>query len=244
MDDILFRHTAVATPNDKSEEFLSQMSDSEYSQNLVNEAQAFDQFLMDSLKIEVPSDLTDNIFLEQSFSIERNKSVNNRWHIAIAASIAFVIGLTLPMMNNITHHEGANLGDVALQHVRQEYFLTEKVNEHASIENVNVKLARYGASVNSNKTENSGLGHIFFANYCSFEGTSALHLILQGEKGRVTVFVVPADAGFEAATKFNNEHFNGISEHIGNANVVIVGERGEALEKMKEKLTDNIQWEI
>ena len=104
MDDILFRHTAIATPNDKTEEFLSRLSDSDVAQSVVNEAKAFDQLLKDSLKIEIPSDLTDKILLEQSFAIEHDKTVSNRWHIAIAASIAFVIGLTVPTLNNSFHH--------------------------------------------------------------------------------------------------------------------------------------------
>ena len=238
MDDILFRHTAIATPNDKTEEFLSRLSNSDVAQNVVNEAKAFDQLLKDSLKIEIPSDLTDKIILEQSFAIEHDKTVSNRWHIAIAASIAFVIGLTVPTLNNSFHHQTPDIGSVALQHVQQEYFLTAKVNEQASLQNVNVKLARYGA------TAKSDLGNVFFVNYCSFEGTPALHMILQGEKGKVTVFVVPDDADFKSTAEFNNQHFKGISEHIGKANVVIVGERDEPLNKMKKMLNKNIQWEI
>jgi len=238
MDDILFRHTAVATPNDKTDEFLSRLAESECGQKLVKEGKAFDQMLKDSLKIDVPKDLTNKILLEQSFAIEHDKTVNNRWHIAIAASIAFVIGLSLPMLNSSIHHQESDIGSVALQHVQQEYFLTAKVNEQATLQNVNVKLARYGGTVNKE------LGNIFFVNHCSFEGTSALHMILQGEKGKVTVFVVPDDTDLKPAAEFNNQHFKGISEHVGKANVVIVGERDEPLDKVKEMLDTNIQWEI
>ena len=38
MDDILFRHTAIATPNDKSDEFLRRQSDSENDKTLVDQA--------------------------------------------------------------------------------------------------------------------------------------------------------------------------------------------------------------
>jgi hypothetical protein len=237
MDDIVFRHTAIATPNDKSEAFLSKLADSESTQKLVKEGKAFDQLLKDSLKIDVPEDLTDKILLEQSFAIQQSQKVNSRWHIAIAASVAFLIGLSLPMLKNYSH-DISDIGTVALNHVQAEYFLTAKVDEQASIDNVNVKLARYGG------TASDGLGNIFFVNYCSFEGTSALHMILQGEKGRVTVFVVPDDAKFKPSSEFSNQHFKGISEHIGRANVVIVGEPDEPLNKMKNKLDESIRWDI
>ena len=238
MDDILFRHTAIATPNEKSEDFLDRLAESECAQKLVKESKEFDQLLKDSLKIDVPDDLANKILLEQSFAIEQDKTISNRWHIAIAASIAFVIGLSVPMVNSALNHQTPNIGSVALQHVQQEYFLTAKVNEQASLKNVNVKLARYGATV-----ENE-LGNVYFVNYCDFEGTSALHMILDGEKGRVTVFVVPDGTEFKPAAEFSNQHFKGISEHVGNAKVIIVGEHDEPLEKMKTMLDKNIKWDI
>ena len=237
MDDILFRHTAIATPNEKSKDFLIRVAESECAQKLIKEGKEFDRLLKDSLKIDIPNDLADKILLEQSFAIEQDKAISNRWHIAIAASIAFIIGLSVPMLNNI-NHQVPNIGNVALQHVQDEYFLTSKVNEDASLKNVNVKLARYGGTLDQE------FGGVYFVNYCDFEGTHALHMVVKGEKGRVTVFVVPEDANFTSAAEFSNERFKGISEHIGNAKVVIVGERDEPLEKMKTMLDKNIQWDI
>ena len=113
MDDILFRHTAIATPNEKSEDFLDRLAESECAQKLVKESKEFDQLLKGSLNIDVPNDLADKILLEQSFAIEHEKTINNRWHIAIAASIAFVIGLSVPMLNTSINHQTPNIGNVA-----------------------------------------------------------------------------------------------------------------------------------
>ncbi|MEL0658938.1 DUF3379 family protein [Psychromonas arctica] len=239
MDDILFRHTAIATPNDKSEQFLSRATESDCAKKLIDESKAFDKLLKNSLQIEVPDDLTDKIMLEQSFALERDKNMSARWHVAIAASIAFVIGLSLPMLNSLTEHSGpSDIGTIALQHVQQEYFLTAKANENATLQTVNAKLAVYGG------TAESGLGEVMFVNYCSFEGTSALHMIFKGEKGRVTVFVVPEGGNFTPSAEFSNKHLKGISEQVGKASVVIVGEPDEPLEMMKEKINKSIKWDI
>ncbi|MGJ8581850.1 MAG: DUF3379 family protein [Psychromonas sp.] len=244
MDDILFRHTAIATPNDKSEEFLERTLSNDASKNLVDESKAFDKLLKDSLKVDVPDDLADKIMLEQSFALDRDKNVSTRWHIAIAASIAFVIGLSIPLIQQTAQQPvevaqvPTDIGSVALELVKNEYFLTAKANENATLQTVNAKLAVYGA------TAQEGLGEVLFVNYCSFKGTSALHMILNGEKGRVTVFVVPEQGDFKPATKFNNEHLKGMSEQMGKASVVIVGEMDEPLEMIKEKLHDSIKWDI
>lgn len=237
MDDILFRHTAIATPNDKDEAFLLRQEQSESDQMLVNEAKEFDSSLQSLLKVDLPEDLSEKILFEQSFAIENKKVVNGRWHVAIAASIAFVIGISLPLLNNLSTlpHD---IGTVAMQHVQQEYYFTAKIDEQASMQTVSAKLASYGGKVEGD------LGNVYFVNYCNFEGTAALHMIMQGEKGRITVFVVPDDAGFIEAPVFNNQHLKGVSQKMGNANLVIVGEKNEPLEKAQSRLQKNIQWEI
>ena len=237
MDDILFRHTAVATPNDKSEAFLQRQEVSEQDKALVKEAKQFDAKLQSLLKVDVPEDLSNKILLEQSFAVEHERVLNNRWHVAIAASVAFIIGISLPLLNNLKVSP-ADIGQVALQHVQDEYYFTEKLNERASIAMVNAKLATYGAQLQGD------IGEVLYVNYCSFEGTPSLHMIVQGEKGKVTVFVVPEDAQFTETAKFNNQYLKGISEKMGHANVVIVGEKNEPLEKMQQMLENNIVWNI
>jgi hypothetical protein len=71
MDDILFRHTATATPNDKSDEFLARLENSANDKALVKEAKQFDANLQALLKVKVPEGLTDKIILEQSFVVEK-----------------------------------------------------------------------------------------------------------------------------------------------------------------------------
>ena len=237
MDDISFRHRAVATPNDKDPAFLQRQAQSEQDKALVNEGKQFDRQLQSLLKVDIPDDLTEKILLEQSFAMEKKKTLSQRWHIAIAASIAFIIGVSLPLLNNLSSLP-EDIGSVAMQHVQQEYYFTAKIDEQASRAAVNAKLANYGAKVAGD------LGKVFFVNHCGFKGTPALHMILQGEKGRVTVFIVPEDAQFIASAVFNNQHLKGLSEKMGHANVVIVGEKDEPLEKTQRKLHRNIQWNI
>jgi hypothetical protein len=237
MDDILFRHTAIATPNDKSDEFLRRQKNSEKDKALVDQAKQFDLELQSILKVDLPDDLADKILLEQSFAIENKKNLNHRWHIAIAASIAFIIGVSLPLLNNL-YHAPQKIGTVAMQHVQQEYYFTEKINERASLSSVNAKLASYGGLAKD------GLGEVLFVNNCTFDKITALHMIIQGEKGRITVFVVPDEAGLVNTPSFNNQRLKGVTEKLGGKSLVIIGEKEEPLDKVQLKLKDNIQWEI
>jgi len=237
MDDILFRHTATATPNEKSEKFLQRLADSDSDKAFVKQAKQFDADLQALLKIDLPDDLSDKILLEQSFVLENERRTSGRWHIAIAASIAFIIGISLPLLNNF-NPSPLDIGEVAMQHVKAEYYFTAQSNERADLKMVNAKLARYGAKAHDE------LGDVTYVNYCNFKGTPALHMVMQGEKGQITVFVVPGDANFIETEKFNNQHLKGITEKMGNSNVVIVGERDESLQTIQQAMQNNIQWEI
>lgn len=237
MDDILFRHTAIATPNEKSEAFTQRIAENGQDRALVNEALAFDDKLQALLKVPTPEGLTDKILLEQSFAIDHKKRLNNRWHIATAASITFIIGLTLPSLTSLTQ-PSLNIGTAALQHVQKDYYLTSKVDEHATLPMINAKLASYGGTLQGD------LGDVTFVNYCNFEGTPALHMVIKGEKGPVTVFVVPNGANVTNIEKFHDQHLKGLTEKMGNASVVIVGEKSEPLEKVQLKLQENIIWNI
>lgn len=237
MDDILFRHSAIATPNEKSDAFLQRLADSDADKALVKEAKQFDADLQMLLKIDVPKDLADKILLEQSFVVENERVVSGRWHIAMAASIAFIIGISLPLINSLTHSP-LDIGEVAMQHVQAEYYFTAQSNERANLNMINAKLARYGAQAHGD------LGKVTYVNYCNFEGTPALHMVIQGEKGQITVFIVPSDAKFIETEKFNNQHLKGITEKMGRANVVIVGDRDESLQAITMAMKNNIHWDI
>lgn len=237
MDDILFRHTAIATPKDKNEDFLKRQGKSEQDKSLVDDAKKFDSQLKSILKVDVPEDLANKILLEQSFFIESKKNLSHRWHLAIAASIAFIIGISLPLLNSI-NHSPLDIGTVAMQHIQKEYFFTSNINEQASLVSVNAKLANYGAKATGD------LGEVLFVNFCDFEGTPALHMIIKGETGRITVFVVPKKAGFTDTPIFNNQYLKGVSKDFVKTNLLIIGEKDEPLEKIQQTLQQNLQWEI
>lgn len=237
MDDILFRHTAIATPNETGDEFLQCVENNEQNKALVNEALEFDEKLQSLLDVPVPDNLVDNILLEQSYFIENKKKSSNRWQIAIAASVAFIIGLSLPMVRSLIHSP-LDIGTVAMKHVQHEYYFTAKIDEKATIPMINAKLASYGGNLTAD------LGEVTFVNFCDFEGVSALHMVMKGEKGQVTVFVVPSTADFITPEKFNDMHLKGLTEKMGDTNVVIVGERDEPLEKVQSMLEENIIWNI
>jgi hypothetical protein len=90
----------------------------------------------------------------------------------------------------------------------------------------------------------SSLGQLISAEYCRFDKIKSLHLVFQGITGIVTIFVVPKKNSLFFDDKFNDKKLNGTSQSFEKANIIIVAEPDESLDKWKSTINDNIQWSI
>lgn len=238
MDELEFRRNAYADPNNQSPEFLTRTRESEQNQKFVDEMKAFDDALEAGLKdIEVPEGLADKILLNQTFEQYQDNQKHSRWHLAIAASVAFFIGLSINLIN-FNPSSSPSIGEVAIEHVKNELIFTQHIDEAANLQTVNAKLAKYGGQVEQS------LGHVYYVNHCSFGGEAAFHMILQGEHEKVTVFVVPKSTKMPTQPMFTQGDMQAMVTPVQNANLVLVAPKGEPMEKLEQKLSQRIDWSI
>jgi len=66
-----------------------------------------------------------------------------------------------------------------------------------------------------------------------------MHMVFQGEKGKVTLFLtgIPTDKSVD----FDEEGMSGSVTPIDNSSLILVGEDGENVSKIAEKLTKIIK---
>ncbi|RJG48672.1 DUF3379 family protein [Motilimonas pumila] len=236
MDELEFRRNAYADPNNQSPEFLASAQESEQNQKFLDEMKAFDDALEAGLKdIEVPEGLADKILLNQTFEQYQDNQKHSRWHLAIAASVAFFIGLSLNLIN---FEQNPSIGEVAIEHVKNELIFTQHIDEAADLHTVNAKLAKYGGQVEQT------LGHVYYVNHCSFGGAAAFHMILQGEHDKVTVFVVPKSTKMATQPMLTQGDMQAMVTPVKHANLVLVAHKDEPMEKLEQKLSQRIDWSI
>jgi hypothetical protein len=85
-------------------------------------------------------------------------------------------------------------------------------------------------------------GHIYYLNYCGFDGNRALHMIVGTDKGKMAVFIVPQTSS-QMAT--DSDHINqSLLLPLQDASLIIVGDKGEKLMPIAEKLKSELYWEI
>ncbi|MFA3790580.1 DUF3379 family protein [Aliiglaciecola sp. SL4] len=235
MDDLTFRRTIYADPNCADDDVIQAAKEDPQKQQFWDEVKQLDESIAKAASISVPDNLAEKLILRQSTEVVKTQRTKSRIHLAVAASVAFVIGISVSLFQQPT---GIDLGEHALAHVTQEgngYAL--QVDGDFSLDNVNVQLANLGAEFTQK------VGRIYFANFCVFDNVRSFHMVLESEDGeKITVFVVPQTNDMHSNENFSGNHLKGQMFSSHQANVIVVGEHGKSVGKMKEKLQKTLRF--
>ncbi|AMG29854.1 DUF3379 domain-containing protein [Grimontia hollisae] len=233
MDELEFRRRILADPQDKDPELLSARSASPANQKLASELDQLDALLDQTLRVEVPDDLVDKVLFKQSSDVTR-EARQPRFHLAIAASVAFAFGIMLGQFNwqALPVSPGqTKLGQIALAHYYHEESFISGVYEGASLTQVNAKLAPLGQSFNGKLP-----GEVSYINHCSFANNHAVHMVIKDNKGEnFTVFVVPQKS--PAIESYSDGNMEAVSmPAANNSSVIVVGKEGSDIIPVAKQL--------
>ena len=240
MDDLQFRRSIYADPKNLDDALQAALSQDPKKQQFAQEIDRLDDEILQALNVPVPDDLADKLLLKQSFASHRQQKRKTRWHLAIAASIAFAFGLTLNFM--LFSNAYSNLSDHALAHVYyEEGYFDNNSQARVSLASLNDKMSDFNASFDST------LGELIAADYCRFNGLKVLHLVFQGNTNPVTVFVVP-ESDMKFTESFADEKYQGrameFSSRAVNGNIVVIGDENESIDQWQRNINDKVQWSI
>ena len=88
---------------------------------------------------------------------------------------------------------------------------------------------------------NHDAGLVTYAQTCVINGKKIPHLVIQGERGPVTILLLP-DEAIDDAVQLEGESINGVLLPVGGGSVAIIGERDEALETIRENILKSVTW--
>lgn len=234
MDDLEFRRSALADPTTIDQRLHDAAANDVKKQEFLTEIKLLNNKMTEASKVAVPDGLAHRLLLRQSMEIQATKRQRNKniVQLALAASIAFVLGIGV---TNWQFSSAMSLSEYGIAHVLHEGDYALNASEDITLAQVNAKLVRFGGEFSANA------GRIYYANFCDFDNVKSLHLVMQGESGKVSVFVVPhgnAQATDKAVVgKWNSQSFD-----LNKASLVIVSDVPSDVLKMKEKLTKSLQF--
>jgi hypothetical protein len=241
MDDLEFRRSVYADPSSKDEALKAAAKADPAKQAFLNEMRQFDDKLASALKVDVPDNLAQRLILRQALESHAQQRRRIPVYLAMAASIAFAIGLSFQMFNTSVDPV-QDLGHYSLAHLADEIKYLNNATEQNTLAQVNGKLASFGGKLTGG--QDGIFGKAIFANYCDFGGITSLHLIYQSPQGRMSVFVTPSDSGIDFNQTFGDEQYSGVGLNFEKAHVSVVGNEKQAVAEFSSQLKNNISWEI
>ena len=87
------------------------------------------------------------------------------------------------------------------------------------------------------------LGLITYAMSCKINGREVPHLVVQGEKGPVTILLMPHEQ-IDMPIRLEGQSIEGVILPVGDGSIAIIGERGEPIDQLKTRVTETVKWSI
>ncbi len=156
--------------------------------------------------------------------------------IGIAASFALAAVIGMQFVGNGPSHDQLLAAQV-LAHLDHEPWALK-------VTNVAVSEERLAQVVNPGVgTMDHDIGLVTFAQTCIINGRIIPHLVIQGEKGPITLLLMP-DEMVSSAVILSGESVNGVILPVGDGSIAIIGARDERIEDLKQRVVDSVEWSI
>lgn len=236
MDDLEFRRQVYADPNSKDASLLEAAKADPSKAQFWNEMKHMDNNVSQALDIPVPDDLANKLILRQSIESHNQQRKKGRLHIALAASIAFVAGLSFMALTS--GPSSLNTSDIALAHMHYDSHYAYTTKSDVSLDEVKSKLASFGADLTA------PFNAVYFANYCFFDGQRSLHLVLGNGAEKFTVFITPKEEGEIFQANFEDDTYIGRGWQTEDMNVLVLTERNQAIEPAFDEVQSKMYFSI
>ena len=92
-------------------------------------------------------------------------------------------------------------------------------------------------------TLDRNLGLISYAMSCKINGREVPHLVVQGERGPITILLMPHEM-IDMPIRLDGQSIEGVILPVGEGSIAIIGERGESIDQIRTRITENVKWSI
>ncbi len=236
MDCNELKNRILADPSATFDE--DELASCEGCKELLEEARAMDAKLAKAMAIDVPPlsmpelpDIdTDNVV---GLPARRGGTAPIWLATAAAVTLAAFLGI-----NTFVGHDHGDLSitDQIIAHMDHEPYSLVVTDVPVS----DSRLNRIVPTSIANVSHDAGL--ITYAESCEINGNVVPHLVIQGERGPVTIILLP-DEKTDAPTPFEGGGFSGLLVPVGEGSIAIIGEEGpENLDRIREKFVSSAAW--
>jgi hypothetical protein len=185
------------------------------------------------MEISPPEGMSERIQLAARF--DQRSSVQRRWWYSAAAGVLMAVGVSMISLFSATSdRSNVALAQSVINHIEDESNHLREVRP-VSAERLDRVFERFGAQLADN------LGTVNFAAECVMRERTGVHLVMPGKVGPITVFFMPGEMT-AATTPVNSTRFHGQIVPTSWGSIAVVGENGERLDGLGEKLAAAVHW--
>jgi hypothetical protein len=226
MDELTFRRTIYADPNTTDPDVIKAANEDPSKQAFWDEVKALDAQIMQAAAIPVPDNFAEKLLLRQGMDEFSQRRRKRPWYVAMAASVAMVA--SIGYMTLLAGDNG--LANDVFAHVSHEYVNKEMMMSSGNVSNesINAKMATFNGELIED------IGDVVSANYCYLDKIKSLHMIIKGEKGLISLFIVPDKESESIEEDFSNDELTGNSFLLESAKVIVVGDNENDVSKLTQ----------
>ena len=200
-----------------------------------SEMQALDQTISRALALDVPQlRMPDLPPVKADNVITLPKRLwASRTGFALAATVVLAAFIGFRFVSTGIEHD--SLADEILAHLDGEPAALR-------ISDVAVADERLHSVVPANvATMDHGAGLITYAQSCKIGGHEVPHLVIQGERGPVTILLMPEEM-VDAPQSLAGDNINGVILPVGDGSIAIIGASDERLERIEAEVLKSVSW--
>jgi hypothetical protein len=176
---------------------------------------------------ELSTSKTDNIV-----RLPKRNWASPAW-LAVAATVVVAAFLGIRLLSPGIEYE--SLADEILAHLDHEPYALR-------VTDVAVSDARLASVVPANVAQmDHSAGLITYARSCVINGREVPHLVIQGERGPVTILLMPEEMVSEPQ-QLQGVNLNGVILPVGSGSIAIIGESDESLDKIQQQVLKSATW--
>ncbi len=199
------------------------------------EMQALDQTISRALALDVPQlqmpELPE-IDTTNVAALSSRRMTTPAW-LAMAATVVLAAFIGIRFVSTGIEYE--SLADEVLAHLDHEPAALRVTDVAITDDRLNSVVPGHVA----NMDHSAGL--ITYAQSCEIGGHEVPHLVIQGERGPVTILLMPEEM-VDNPQSLSGDNINGVILPVGKGSIAILGDSDERLEKIEAQVLKSVSW--
>jgi hypothetical protein len=234
-----YKEAIAADPSGSFDGGVEHVASCDACRRYRDEMRRFDDKIAAALAIPVPKleipELPPLSGNDNVVSLPFRRRLSTPSWLGIAAS--FAIAAVLIVRSLAPGPAYASLADEVLAHLDHEPYALEVTDQAVSERRLNRVVRAEVASLEP------GIGLITYAKSCVINGKTIPHLVIQGERGPVTLLLL-ADEEVSSPVPLVGVGVNGVILPVGKGSIAIIGDRGEDIGAIEKRVVDSVEWSI